>query len=456
MKLATGIREEIVEAMLEQEKELFTRNNPNSYELFQRAQKSLVRGTPMHWMANWPSPYPFYIDRAQGAKVIDVDGNEYTDFCLGDSGAMFGHGNENTAAAIKKQIDKGSTVMLASKDAIIVGEDLQKRFGLPFWQLATSATDANRFAVRLSRIKTGRDKVLVFNGKYHGSLDETQVSLEDGEMVPQQGVFQNAVDFDKTTKIVEFNDIEAVEAALVTEDVACVLIEPVMTNVGVVLPQPGFHEKLREITRRTGTLLIIDETHSISTSPSGYTGKYNLDPDIFVLGKAIAGGIPAAVYGMTSELNEMMTKHTERDNYRISHCGFGGTLAGNVLTVSALRATLENIMTEENYNHMNKMAKEFEAGVLEVIEDYDLPWHVTRIGARVEYMFGDKAPITGKEAKGMRNPKLEAAIHLFLLNRGILITPFHSMALMCPSVTSEDVEKHTKAFRECIEKLVEN
>ncbi|TCP30889.1 glutamate-1-semialdehyde 2,1-aminomutase [Scopulibacillus darangshiensis] len=454
MKTTYEVNKKRLAKLLAMEEERFIKANPKSEEIYKRAQRSLVRGVPMHWMDNWPSPFPLHLKKAFGASLADVDGHEYIDFCLGDTGAMFGHGNEEVAAAVQNQITQGSTTMLPTEDAFWAGENLQQRFGLPYWQLATSATDANRFAIRMSRIMTGRDKILVFNGKYHGSLDETQVSIEDGKMVPQPRISSNAVDFERTTKVIEFNDLEALEKALAPGDVACVLTEPIMTNVGMVPPEPGFHKVLRDITRRTGTLLIMDETHTISTSPSGYTGAYGLEPDFFVLGKAIAGGIPAAVYGMTEEVARAMRKYTKKDGYSINHCGFGGTLAGNALTVHALRATLEKVMTEENYNHMTMMAEKFEQGVTAVIQEKQLPWHVTRIGARVEYMFSKSAPTNGGEAKAIREPELEAAIHLYLLNRGVLLTPFHSMALMCPYTEEEDVKRHTQVFRNCIEEIV--
>lgn len=454
MLVRFGVSEKKVDALLQEEKEKFEREHQKSKELYAQSQSSLVRGVPMHWMANWASPFPVFYKSSKGARLKDVDGKVYTDFCLGDTGAMFGHGNDTVAKVIKEQVQQASTVMLPSEEAVWVGEELQRRFGLPYWQFTTSATDANRFAIRIARLKTGRDKVLVYNGKYHGSIDETQVAIDkDGNMVRQPRVSQNAVDFDKTTKVVEFNDVEALELALKDEDVACVLAEPIMTNVGMVPPQPGYLEELREITRKTGTLLIIDETHTISTGPRGYTGAYNLEPDIFVLGKGIAGGIPAAIYGMSEEIAQAMHDYTKKDGYAINHCGFGGTLAGNVLTVKALRETLENVMTDEVYDHMFKMAQRFEDGVQENIDKHNLPWHVTRIGSRVEYMFNETPPINGREAKDMRHPKLEAAIHLYLLNRGVLLTPFHSMALMCPYTNEEDVDKHTNAFAECLDKI---
>ncbi len=414
----------------------------------------MPRGVPLHWMANWPTPYPIYLSRAEGARLTDVDGHSYVDFCLGDTGAMFGHANPVVADAVREQVLVGSTTMLPTEDAVYVGDELARRFGLPFWQLATSATDANRFAIRIARVMTGRDKVLVFNGKYHGSVDETQVTIQDGRMVPQPGVAPNAIDWNRTTKVVEFNDIDALERALAERDVACVLAEPVMTNVGVVPAEPGYHDALRELTRRTGTLLIIDETHTISTGPGGYTRAYGLDPDLFVLGKSIAGGIPAAVYGMTAEVAEAFERYTAKDDYRISHAGFGGTLVGNALTLRAIRSTVEHVMTEDAYDHMSSLAERFDRGVVDVISRRGLPWHVTRLGARVEYLFSPRAPRNGGEAKQLRSPRLEAAIHLHLLNRGVLLTPFHNMALMCPATSESDVDEHSAVFAECVAELV--
>ncbi|MFC7392953.1 aspartate aminotransferase family protein [Scopulibacillus cellulosilyticus] len=454
MNTLTGIEQDRITELLKNEENMFSRKNPRSRDLHLKGKQSLVHGVPMHWMSNWASPFPLYLKKAKGAWLMDVDDHEYADFCLGDSGAMFGHGNEDVSKVISDQVYKGSTVMLPTEDAVWIGENLQKRFGLPYWQFTTSATDANRFAIRISRIMTGRDKVLVFNGKYHGSVDETQVSMASGKMISQPGVHPNATDFNRTTKVIEFNDIEALDEALSSQDVACVLTEPIMTNVGMVPVKQGFHEALREITRRTGTLLIIDETHTISTSPQGYTGAYGLEPDILVLGKAIAGGIPAAFYGMSTEVAEVMHKYTELDNYKINHCGFGGTLAGNALTLRAIRATLEKVMTDNNYAHMKTMAERFEKGVTDIIREFHLPWHVTRIGARVEYMFSKEAPLNGGEALEANDPRLQAAIHLFLLNRGVLMTPFHNMALMCPQTREENVDKHTEAFRECVKQLV--
>jgi glutamate-1-semialdehyde 2,1-aminomutase len=439
--------------LLAREEAEFLRQHPRSRELHEQARRSFVYGVPLHWMIQWPSPHPIFLASAQGAHLTDADGHDYVDFCLGDTGAMLGHGNPVLVEAIAEQAARGTTAMLPTEDAVAVGDELRRRFGLPYWEVAVSATDANRFALRMARLATARDKVLVFNGKYHGSIDETQVALVDGRMVPQPGVSPNGVDFDRVTKIVEFNDVAALERALAARDVACVITEPVMTNVGMVPPQPGYHEALREITRRTGTLLLIDETHTISTGPSGYTGAHGLEPDIFVLGKSIAGGIPVAVYGMSGEVAAALRSYTTRPGRGVGHFGFGGTLAANALTMHVLRVALERVMTDDAFARMTALAGRFAADVRAVLAEYRLPWHVTQIGARAEYMFSPTPPRTGGEAKSIRNPDLEAAIHLFLLNRGVLLTPFHSMALMSPLTTEGDVARHSAAFAECIAAL---
>ena len=407
----------------------------------------------MHWMQQWPGSYPVYVAEARGAHVTDVDGHAYVDFALGDTGAMFGHANPAVAEAVCDQLGRGATMMLPTEDSVWVGEALARRFGLPYWQLTTSATDANRFIIRLCRMVSGRNKVITFNCNYHGSVDETQVELDSGgRMVPRTGVHPNAMDHEQTTRLVEFNDIEGLEEALSHGDVACVLTEPVLTNIGMVPPAAGFHDALRELTRRYGAALVIDETHTISTGPGGYTRAYGLDPDFFVLGKSIAGGIPVAVWGTTQEMAGRIWSVLPhfRSGQEINHFGFGGTLAGSALQIRAIRATLDKVMTDDNYGHMSALAERMERGIAEILRRHGLPWHVTRIGARVEYLFRPHTPRTGGEAHLGRHALLEAFIHLFLLNRGVLLTPFHNMALMCPFTSAADVDLHDRLLDECI------
>lgn len=440
-------------ALLTQERQRFVETHPRSRALFERAQKSLLAGVPMNWMVRWAGDFPVFVQAGQGAHFTDVDGHSYLDLCLGDTGAMTGHSPAPTVQAITAQLSRGLTFMLPTEDAIWVGEELSRRFGLPYWQIAMTATDANRFAIRLARHITGRNKILVFNWCYHGTVDETFIMLpEEGAPRPRPGNLGPPVDPALTTKVVEFNDVQALEAALATGDVACVLAEPVMTNIGIVPPEPGFHAALRDLTRRTGTLLIIDETHTICTGPGGYTQAYGLQPDLFVIGKPIAGGMPAAAYGMSAEVAERIRTHTTIEEADTG--GIGGTLSGNALALAAIRATLQNVLTVEGYAHTIPLAERFEAGVRAVIEAFGLPWIVKRLGCRAEYWFRPTAPRNGAEAAAVVDVALDRYMHLAALNRGILLTPFHNMALISPQTTEADIDFHTQVFQESVRALV--
>ncbi|MFM0210984.1 aspartate aminotransferase family protein [Paraburkholderia sediminicola] len=444
--------------LIEREQQRFEARHPSSAALYERGKHVYLYGTPLHWMQLWAGSYPVYMSEAKGARLRDVDGNEFVDLCLGDTGSMFGHSHPAIADAIARQAQRGVTAMLPSEDGVWVGEELRRRFGLPYWQLATSASDANRFALRLARMITKRDKVLVFNGNYHGSVDETQVEFgASGRMRARTNVHPNGMDHERLVRLVEFNDVDALERELSHGDVACVITEPMMTNIGMVPVAPGYHDALRRLTRKYGALLLIDETHTISTGPGGCTRAWGLEPDIFVLGKAIAGGIPSAVYGVTEEVAQRVWQAKPPvwagGEKRNNHSGFGGTLAGNQLTIAGLRATLEHVMTDENYAHMIDMATRIARSVEADIARFELPWHVTQIGARAEYMFMPQPPVNGTQAKTGRNGPLEAFIHLYLLNRGVLITPFHNMMLACPQLTLKDVDQHNLAFTECLTEL---
>ena len=438
--------------LLPRELERFEREHPRSRELALEAEESLLAGVPMPWMIRWAGGFPVFAADAQGARFRDVDGHEYVDFCLGDTAAMTGHSPEPTVRAIAELANRGITLMLPSEDAIWVGRELARRFGLPRWQFALTATDANRFAIRLARELTGRPKILVFNWCYHGSVDETFATLDDGAVVAREGNVGPPVALAETTRVVEWNDTEALERELAHGDVACVLAEPALTNIGIVLPEPGFHDALREATRAAGTLLIIDETHTICAGPGGYTAAYGLEPDLLTIGKPIAGGVPAAAYGFSREVAERLEELMPRDE-RADTGGIGGTVAANVLSLAATRATLDEVLTEEAFAHMIALGERFEAGVAEVIERHDLPWHVTRLGCRVEYLFRRERPRNSTEAAAGGNPELDRLIHLYALNRGILLTPFHNMALMSPATTEADVDVHTEVFDEAADEL---
>jgi glutamate-1-semialdehyde 2,1-aminomutase len=433
--------------LLSIEEEKFHTDHPRSYELFLRACQSMQGGVPMLWMIRWPGSFPIFIKEAKGAHFTDVDLRSYIDFCLGDTGAMTGHSPEATMEAINSQVAKGFTYMLPTEDAIWVGEELQRRFGLKYWQFTLTATDANRFAIRMARQITKRQKILVFNYCYHGSVDETFIVLdEEGTPMPRHGNLGPPINPVETTKVVEFNDIPALETSLAAKDVAAVLTEPVMTNIGIIHPDPGYHEALREISHRTGTYLIIDETHTLCTGPSGYTGKYRLRPDFFTCGKSIAGGIPAGVYGYTQEVADAFWESVDLDQSDVG--GIGGTLAGNALSMAAMHATLEKVLTPSMYKRCEILANLYQTGLLNVIREFNLPWIVKRLGFRVEYWFSQTPPHCGGEANAAVDTELDRFMHLWALNRGILMTPFHNMALIAADVTEADIELHTKVFRD--------
>jgi glutamate-1-semialdehyde 2,1-aminomutase len=441
-----------LQSLMQAEQQKFITERPKSKALFERARKSLLGGVPMNWMVKWAGAFPPFVREAHGAEFIDVDGHRYVDLCLGDTGAMTGHSPAATVSAVQEQLERGITLMLPGEDSVWVGEELQKRFGLPFWQFALTATDSNRFSIRLARQITDRAKILVFNWCYHGSVDETFITLENGVSKARRGNVGPPVDPTVTTKVVEFNDVAALDKALKPGDVACVLAEPAMTNVGIVHAEPGFHQQLRELTRKYGTLLIIDETHTICAGPGGYTRAENLDPDFLVFGKPIGGGVPGSTYGFTQAVADAIVARHNLEDCDVG--GIGGTLAGNALSLAAMRATLEHVLTRKAFDHMIPLAERWTDGVAKAIAEFDVPWHVTRLGCRAEYLFAPQAPRNGTEAHDAMDFELERFMHLFAMNRGILLTPFHNMALMSPATTPELIDHHTKVFREALRALV--
>ena len=428
--------------------------HPKSGELFEQGKASMPGGVPMSWMAKWPGAYPVFVESAKGARFADVDGNTYIDFCLGDTGSMTGHSPDATVAAICEQVGKGITSMLPTQDAAIVSGELARRFGLPLWQFTVSATDANRHVIRYSRMITGRSKIVVIDRCYHGSVDESFATLDTaGKTVAREGNIGAPIALDQTTRVVEFNDIAGMEKALAHGDVASILMEPAMTNVGIVLPQVGYLEAVQILAKKYGTILIIDETHTISVGPGGMTTDRGLKPDFLTIGKAIGGGIPTGTFGMTQKMADDIARLVELEI--IDTGGIGGTLAGSAFSLAAMRATLSDVLTQKNFDHMINLGTRWSDGVDSAIDEFDLPWTVNRLGARGEYMFAKLAPVTGAEANNAGDFELEQYIHLRMLNDGFLITPFHNMALMCPDTTAADVDAHTKAFRSMCSELVQ-
>ncbi len=440
-----------ITAMLKREKSLFEQRNPNSKALAGKAAENWLRGVPMHWMVDWGTPFPLFVNRANGVDITDADGNSYIDFCLGDTGAMFGHSPKVIADTLQREGANGLTTMLPSEDAAEVGALLQDRFSLPFWQVTATASDANRAVLRWCRAITGRQKILVFNHCYHGCVDDTFVTADDGEVRMVDGLVGEPRDLTAFTKVVEFNDEAALAAALAPGDVACVLAEPVMTNIGMVLPAPGFLEKLRDLTEKTGTLLILDETHTLSTGPGGYARAAGLRPDGLVFGKPIAGGIPAAAYGFSTAVAARIRDYLAHRGQGRS--GIGTTLSGSRIQLALIKAVLREFFTEEAFAPLLSRARRLEKGIADVIIKHGVPWHVTRVGARVEFMCCPDRPKNGFEASKVIHQTIDEAIHHFLLNRGVVITPFHNMMLICPATTDTHIETLIRSLDRCIAEL---
>ncbi len=435
-----------------QEEARFVREHPRSQGLAEQAREHLTGGVPMSWMVKWPGPFPVFVESALGAHFTCADGLDHVDLCLGDTGAMCGHSPAATAAAVREQVVRGITSMLPTADAALAGAELARRFGLPQWQFTLTATDANRHVIRYARHLTGRSKIVVIDYCYHGTVDETFAVLgTDGSTVSRPGNIGAPVPLETTTIVVPFNDLAAMEAALATGEVAAVLMEPAMTNIGIVLPDPGYHPALRELTRRHGALLVIDETHTLCAGPGGCTAAWGLEPDVVVVGKTIGGGIPAAAFGMTGEISARVQASVELPDIDVG--GIGGTLAGNALSMAAVRATLTEVLTDDVFARMEELAVRWTEGVQAVLEEFGVPWHVTRLGCRAEYAFSPQPPRTGGEAAAADDFELQQYLHLQALNRRILLTPFHNMALISPATTEADVDQHSVAFREAVAAL---
>lgn len=443
-----------LEALLVEERAAYAARSPRSRALYEEADHLFGR-VPMTWMNKWSGGYPLYLATAHGNRITDVDGNEYVDFALGDTGAMAGHSPEATVKAVQERvgIEGGITTMMPSADAEWVAADLTRRFGLPLWSFSLTATDANRWALRLARMVTGRPKVAAFSYCYHGSVDETFVQIgPDGATQLRRGNVGAPSPITDTTRAVEFNDLDSVERALAHGDVAVLITEPALTNIGIVLPEAGFLEGVADLCRKHGTLLLIDETHTISAGPGGCTRAWGLEPDILVIGKSIGGGIPSGAYGITKRIAEMVKEHPDADLIDVG--GVGGTLAGNVMSTAAMRATLGEVLTDAAFDHMIALATLFTEGVVATLHEYDVPWSISQLGARAEYRFTRPAPRTGTESAHAEDEHLDEYLHLFMANRGVLMTPFHNMALMCPTTAATDVDLHTTLFAEAVRRLV--
>jgi glutamate-1-semialdehyde aminotransferase len=441
-----------LEQLFAKELELFVEKHPESKKLHDKAAGPMINGVPMSWMKKWPGPYPVYVASAKGAHFSDVDGNDYVDFCLGDTGAMVGHSPDASVSAIKSQLDKGITFMLPTTDAAIAAQTLADRFGLEKWQFTLTATDANRHIIRYARHITGRKKILIHDYCYHGTVDETFANLdESGNTVSRVNNIGAPVNLSETTWVVPFNDLSAAEKAFASGEIAAALIEPAMTNIGIVMPEPGYLEGLRKLATKYDVILIHDETHTLSEGVGGMTKRRNLRPDAVVLGKTIGAGIPAGAFGMTAELAERISGSLHLEHIDVG--GVGGTLAGNALSMAAIRATLTEVLTEAAFEKMERLCTTWTNDVQEIIKEFNIPWQVSQLGCRAEYSFRATAPKTGKEAADADDFELQQYLHLHAINRGVLMTPFHNMALISPATTLEDVKRHTNHFRDAAQAL---
>lgn len=447
----TTIDRNRLKRLSDREEQRFKVQHPKSAAMFRAAQGSLLGGVPMSWMKKWAGAFPVFVKDAKGAHFTCADGRNYVDLCLGDTGAMTGHSPDVVVEAVARQVRQGITLMLPTEDSLHVGEDLKKRFGLAYWQFTLTATDANRFSIRIAREITQRPKILVFHYCYHGTVDESFAGLHDGVVGPRRGNLGPPVNPAETTRVVEFNDLNALEDALKQHDVACILAEPAMTNVGIILPEEGYWKTARALARRYGTLLMADETHTICAGPGGCTAEWKLEPDLLVFGKAIGSGIPGGTYGCTEEVAQRISARIHLEDCDVG--GIGGTLAGNALSLAAMRATLEHVLTKKNFDKMIPLAVRFSDGVAAEIKRRGLPWSVQRLGCRAEYTFCEQPPRNGGESAAAADFELERFLHLYALNRGVLLTPFHNMALMCPETTEADIDAHTSVFAEAVKEL---
>jgi glutamate-1-semialdehyde 2,1-aminomutase len=451
---ATAVDRQGLERLLADERARFAESHPGSARAYAHGRRHLFGGVPMTWMNKAAGAFPLYLDGARGARVTDIDGLEYIDFALGDTGAMAGHSPQPVVAAVRRRIEElgGLTAMMPTENAAWVAAELARRFGPERWSFTLTATDANRWAIRLARHLTGRPKILVFAWCYHGSVDETfALPGPDGDAVARDGNVGAPVDLADTTRVVEYNDAGALEQALAHGDVAAVLMEPALTNIGIVLPQPGYLDEVRRLTREHGTLLINDETHTFSAGPGGATRAWALEPDMVTIGKSIAGGIPVGAYGLSEQVAERVQALDGID--LVDTGGVGGTLAGNALSIDATRATLEQVLTDAAFEVMTARATRFTAGVQRVIDHMGVRWSVAQLGARAEYRFTQPPPVNGSQSEAAGDSALEDYLHVYMANRGVLITPFHNMALMSPATTDDDVDRHTQLFGDAVHTL---
>ncbi len=424
--------------LIARETQRYLATHPKAAAEAARLKQHWLFGAPFHWMNDWATPSAMIAEDGEGAVLTDIDDNTYDDFCLGDTPGMFGHGRPEIARAIAEQARRGTTFMLPTAEAAEVGALLAERFGLPFWQTTLSASDANRAVIRWARAVTGKSVIVVFDGCYHGMVEDCFVELRHGRTRPDAGLIGQVFDMTRTTRAIPFNDLGVLEAVLAMGDVAAVLAEPAMTNCGMILPEANFWKRAQALAKKAGALLVLDETHTLSSGPGGATQAWGLAPDALVIGKAIAGGFPAAVWGVSAELGEKIgaVKTTG------GRSGIGTTLAGNAMGIAAIGATLREVATPAAYEVMLKGAEDLVAKLRDVIAERALPWCVVHVGARAEIVFAPEPPNNAAAMRpALAQSELNEALHLYLINRGVLIAPFHMMMLVSPATTTQQIDR---------------
>ena len=445
------INRQAIHQMREREIARFIAANPKS-KAHAKSVQGWFQGVPFHWILDWSSPFPIVAQEASGGTLTSIDGQVFDDFCLGDTASMFGHSPAPLAKAIAAQAGQGLSYMLPTAKGAELGSMLADMFGLPQWQVTTTASEANRAVIRWCRGITGRDKILIFNGCYHGAVDDVFVDLRDGRAVNRPSLIGQVQDLLPTTVAIEFNNVDALASALRGGDIACVLAEPLMTNIGMVRDAPGFLTELRRLCDETSTILVFDETHTISSGYGGHSNMHGPKPDILVVGKSIGGGVPCAVYGFTEAIAKRMAALNAARP--AGHSGIGTTLSANAMAITAMHAMLGQVITRGAYAHMLSMADRLVAQLNGVISTHSLDWHVSHVGARVELVCSAIPPRNGSEARAVMDHALESTIHLYLANRGILLAPFHNMMLVSPVTQVAQVDRLAAELNSALTELL--
>ncbi len=440
------IDEKRTDALHERERTRFHAERPRSRALREKARSHMPSGVPMAWMAGLYAHEPLFVKAGAGAYFTDVDDHRYLDMNHADMSMSCGIGAEPVVRAVCEQVARGSQFLLPTEDAVIVSQLLAERFGLPFWQYTLSASGANTEAIRLARVATGRPKILRFDGSYHGHIDDTLGGVSH----------ERAVEVKAGTIIAPYNDLEAVEAVLRSGDVACVLCEPALTNINVVMPEPGFHEGLRKLTREHGALLALDETHTHVCAWGGLTRAWSLTPDLLVLGKAIAGGVPMGCYGMSEELARVMERECEIDEWPAGESGslaVGGTLYGNPLSMAAARAALEEILTPDGHERVARLGAKLADGIDAIAGQAGLRWKSHRLFCRSGVCYAPELPRNAREASAAANFALNRLHRVFLANRGV----WEAIVTAGPAVSfaagDDDVALYLSVFEELVREL---